>query len=171
LGDSRTPFQMKILTILGLVQTGILLLLLGKIMLLEDEMAVAGPAIQDTSVSRELSNTQSQSTSRGTTVYADEDRLRQIIREELAAQPGGAFGSANQVDAISASNPVDPAENQRQRELVTQQLNYFSSVGSISDMDMQKLQGEIAKLDNAGRKEMLGKLVRAMNSGELEGRL
>ena len=162
---------MKILTILALVQTGILLLLLGKIMLLEEETAVAGHAGQNTLVSHDLSNTQSQNNSRGTNVYADEDRLRQIIREELAAQPGGGFAPSNQVNAVAASGSVDSAKNQQQKELVTQQLEYFSSVGSISNTDMQKLQGEIAKLDNAGRKEMLGKLARAMNSGQIKGHL
>jgi len=162
---------LKILTILGLVQTSILLLLLGKIMLLEEEAAVAGRAGQSTLVNHDLTNSRSQSNSRNTNVYADEDRLRQIIREELAAQPGGGFAPANQVDTVAASNPTNTAENQRQRELVTQQLEYFSSVGNISNMDMQKLQGEIAKLDNAGRKEMLGKLTRAMNSGQIDGHL
>jgi len=162
---------MKILTILGLVQTGILLLLLGKIMLLEDETAAAGHAGQSALVSNGRSNTRSQNNSRSTNVYADEDRLRQIIREELAAQPGGGFAPTNQANVVAASNPTDPAENQRRRELVTQQLEYFSSVGSISNTDMQILQGEIAKLDNAGRKEMLGRITQALNSGQLEGRL
>ena len=162
---------MKTLTILGLVQTGILLVLLGKIVLFEEETTVAGHAEENTLVSDDLTNTQSQSNSSDTSSYADEDRLRQIIREELAAQPDGRFGPAKQVDAVFASSSTDNAENQYQRERVAQQLNYYMSVGSVSDADMQELQGEIAKLDEASRTEMLRKLTRALNSGQLEGHL
>lgn len=162
---------MKTITILGLVQTVILLFLLGKIVLFEKETAVTGHAEQNTLVSDDLTNTQSRIYSSDTYIYLDEDRLRQIIREELAAQPDGRFEPAKQMDAAFASNSTDKAENQYQRELVAQQLVYFSSVGSISHADMQMLQMEIAKLDEASQKEMLGKLTRALNSGELDGRL
>ena len=97
--------------------------------------------------------------------------MRQIIREELAAQADGRPGPANQVDAVFASESTDKAENQYQREQVAQQLEYHASVGSISNADMQKLQGEIARLDEASRTEMLRELTRALNSGQLEGRL
>jgi len=162
---------MKTLTILGLVQTVILLFLLGKIVLFEEETTVAGHAEQNTLVSDDLTNTQYQSNSSNSYIYPDEDRLRQIIREELAAQLDRRSGPAKQMDEVIASNSTDKAENQYQPELVAQQLEYHTSVGSISDMDMQKLQIEIAKLDEASRKEMLRKLTRALNSGRLEGRL
>jgi hypothetical protein len=58
-----------------------------------------------------------------------------------------------------------------QRAQVAQQQETYVSVGSISDADMQTLQMDIAKLDAAGRTEMLRKLSRAFNSGNLEGRL
>ncbi len=162
---------MKSLTVLGLVQTIILLFLLGKIVLFEEETTVAGHAEQNTLVSDDFTNTQSQSNSSDTYIYPDEDRLRQIIREELAAQLDRRSGPDKQMDPVIASSSTDNAENQYQREQVAQQLEYHTSVGSISDMDMQKLQIEIAKLDEASRKEMLRKLTRALNSGRLEGRL
>ena len=162
---------MKTLTILSLVQTGILLVLLGKIVLFEEETTVARHAEANTLVSDELTSTQSQSNSSDTSNYVNEDRLRQIIREELAAQPDGGIGPAKQVDAVFASDSTDKAENQYQREQVAQQLNYHTSVGSISNAEMQKLQGEITKLDEASRTEMLRELIRALNSGQLEGRL
>ncbi len=162
---------MKALIVLSLVQTGILLVLLGKIVLFEEDTTVAGHAVKNTMVSDDLTNTQSQSNTSDTSSYVDEDRLRQIIREELAIQPDGRFGPAKQADAIFAASSTDNAENQYRREQVAQQLNYYVSVGSVSDADMQKLQGEIAKLDEAGRTEMLRNLTRALNSGQLEGRL
>jgi len=100
-----------------------------------------------------------------------EDRMRQIIREELAAQLAQQTGPAAPGDPVSAAGPRDPVEIERQREQVFQQLEYYTSVGRISDMEMQKLQIEIAKLDAAGRNEALRELVRAINSGRLEGRL
>ena len=152
------------------MQTGLLLFLFGKIVLFEEETTVAGHAGQNTLVSDPFDDPPAD---RNATAihYVDENQLRQIIREELRAQLDGRSGSAKQMDAVIASDSTDTAENQYQRELVAQQLLYHTSVGSISNVDMQKLQGEIAKLDAASQKEMLGKLTRALNSGELEGRL
>ena len=162
---------MKTLTILGLVQTVILLFLLGKIVLFEEETTVAAHVEQNTLVSDDLTNTQSQSNSSNTYIYPDEDRLRQIIREELGAQLGRQPEPDNQMDSVIASSSTDRAETEYQRELISQQVEYYASVGSISDTDMQRLQIEIAKLDESSRKEMLRKLTRALNSGRLEGRL
>jgi len=36
---------------------------------------------------------------------------------------------------------------------------------------MTELQAEIAKLDDASRRQMMSKLVRALNSGDIKGRL
>ena len=162
---------MKALIVLILVQTGVLLLMFGKMVAIEEEIAPAMLDEKNTLLSDKFTNTQSQSYLNDTYLYPNEDQLRQIIREELAAQLDSSFGPAEQMDEVFASNSTDKAENQYQRELVAQQLNYHTSVGSISDTDMLMLQGEIAKLDEAGRKEMLSGLTRALNSGQLEGRL
>ncbi len=161
---------MRTLTILVLVQTGILLILLGKIVLFEEESTIPADAQQNTSVSDPFDDASTDS--HATAIhYLDENQLRQIIREELSAHLDSQPGPGNQEESATALSSTDTAEYQRRRELVAEQLVYFSSVGSISDTDMQKLQGEIAKLDEASQKEMLGKLTRALNSGELEGRL
>lgn len=162
---------MKTLTILGLVQTVILLFLFGKIVLFEEKATVAAHAEQNTLVGDALTNTQSQSYSNDTYLYPNEDRLRQIIREELGAELDRRSDPDKQMDPVIASSSTDKTETDFQRELVTQQLEYYSSVGSISDSEMQKLQMEIAKLDDTGRTEMLRELSRAINSGRLEGQL
>jgi hypothetical protein len=41
----------------------------------------------------------------------------------------------------------------------------------MTDAQMQELQTSIAQLDEAGRKQMMSKLMRALNSGEIKGRL
>ena len=153
------------------MQTGILLILLGKIVLFEDKTHVAGYGPENSLPDDDLVSTQSQDYSNDTGLYPNEDRLRQIIRDELSAQLDGIFATDKQSDAVIAAELPDSAENQYQRDLVVEQLQYHTSVGSISEADMSRLQMEIAKLDDSGRKEMLQMLTQALNSGDLEGRL
>ncbi len=161
---------MKTITILSLVQTGILLILLGKIVLFEEESTVPGDAGQNALVSNPFDRA-SIGTRAAVNNYPDENQLRRIVREELAAQLGTLSATGAPMDSADVSAVRDEVKDQDQRERVAQQLNYHTSVGSISVRDMQVLQGEIAKLDAASRTEMLGKLTRALNSGQLDGRL
>lgn len=161
---------MKTITILSLVQTGILLILLGKIVFFEEESTIPGDAEQNISASIPFDDPPTESHA-ATAYYPDENRLRKIVREELAAQLGGLSEASAQKESAAVLEPEDEAKYQYQRQQVAQQLDYHTSVGRISDTDMQKLQMDIAKLDEAGRREMLGKLTQAMNSGGLKGRL
>ena len=162
---------MKIITTLVLLQTGILLLLFAKIAGIEDAMTPATPGAINTSVTDDLADMQSQNYSRETDLNPNEGRLRQIIREELGAELDRRAEPDKPTDPVKVAGSTDTAETVYQRELVAQQLENFLNVGSISDADMQKLQMDIAKLDDAGRTEMLRELSRAFNSGRLEGRL
>ncbi len=99
----------------------------------------------------------------------DEERLRYIIRDELRSEL--AQLASEQPPVAEAPAPRDPVEAEQQRVQVLQQIEYYSSAGRISDAEMQKLQMEIARLDPAARTEALRALTRAMNSGQLEGRL
>ena len=101
------------------------------------------------------------------------EQVRKIVREELRAQIGALASSAGAVgmDSTAAPDPYDEIEYQQQYELVDQELDFFINQGTISDTDMAVLQMEIAKLDPEGREEMLRRIVRALNSGELDGRL
>ena len=161
---------MKTITILSLVQTAILLILLGKIVFFEEESTISGDAEQYASVNNPF-DAPSTDGHVATAYYPDENQLRQIIREELGAQLDGRSGPDEETDSFKESNTSDHPEYQYQRELVAEQLEFHTSVGSISDTDMQRLQGDIAKLDAAGQKEMLGRLTRALNAGQLDGRL
>ena len=97
-----------------------------------------------------------------------EERLRAIVREELARLQSTAQGPASPDAAPSPRNPAIEADR---RESVAQQIEGYRGVGAITDAQMQELQVEIAQLDAAGRKEMMSKLLRALNSGEIKGRL
>jgi hypothetical protein len=162
---------MKKLVSVVLLQTVVLLLLLWKIVVLEDEITSAMPGEQESFVTSNLRDVQAPSTPDDTRLYPNEDRLRQIIREELHTELDREFQPGMQSELDSEPDSGDRAELEYRRELVAQQLEHYASVGSISDADMQKLQIDIAKLDDAGRMEMLRELSRAFNSGRLEGRL
>ena len=95
----------------------------------------------------------------------DEERLRQIIREELAALGPAAASGAR------AAAPRDPARDRAQRERVAEQIDHYRSVGRISENEMAALQHDIAQLDPASRTEMLGALTRAMNAREIQGQM
>jgi hypothetical protein len=94
----------------------------------------------------------------------DEERLRQVIREELAALPAPGVPGAQPAIALA---PRDRA----QREQVAAQIAHYRSVGHISEAEMQGLQHDIAQLDPVARKEMLAALVRAMNAREIKGQM
>ena len=106
----------------------------------------------------------------GNALLADEKRLRKIVREELArlqTQP-------NMPSSASAAHRVDagdePADFQQQ-QLIAQQIEAYRAVGSITDQQMHELQVDIAQLDEKSRREMMSRLIQALNSGELKGRL
>lgn len=98
----------------------------------------------------------------------DEERLRQVIREELAALPAPGAAGAPPAGALV---PRDPERDRAQREQVAAQIAHYRSVGRISEAEMQGLQQDIAQLDPAARKEMLAALVRAMNAREIQGQM
>lgn len=100
---------------------------------------------------------------------ASEALLRRIIREELAAQ--GVNDPETERSGNNAVAPTDPADTRDRRDSVARQIDYYASLGEISDKEMLTLQAEIAKLDPSGRREMLGKLTRALNSGAIRGHL
>ncbi len=159
----------KILAALSLVQIAAIFFLYNMLVEIDDKITPTAAAGQNASTSDALASDLFRSYSHDS--YPDEERLRQIIREELGARLGDGSGRGQYAAPANASASIDPAEFEQRREGVAQQLEYYASVGTISDSDMQKLQGDIAKLDAAGRKAMLGKLTQALNSGRLDGRL
>lgn len=161
---------MRTLKILAFAQTGLLVLLLSGIVRLDEREIGAVPAKQDTLASGPFAKSVASSNA-AIAHYPDEDRLRKIIREELSAQLDLLQVSNQHIDKNVAPDSINEPERDNRREQVFQKLEYYSSVGSISDMEMQQLQTDIAKLDAVSRKEVLSQLSRALNSGQLEGRL
>jgi len=98
----------------------------------------------------------------------DENQLRKIVREELAAQLS-LLAVPNRAEG-EVPDPVLRDLKRQERDLVEQEIAHYISMGQISDVEMQMLQADIARLDKSGREEMLRRLVRAINTGELDGR-
>jgi len=101
----------------------------------------------------------------------DEERLRQIIREEvryLSQDIREARQAEGNAPAIATEDPQVLAQ---QMDYVAQQIEYYKSLGSISSEEMDELQFEVARLGSAGRKQMMSRLVSAMNAGEIRGKL
>ena len=92
-------------------------------------------------------------------------RLREIAREEIAA-------AANRTDTPSPPTERSATtENIVAREQVAEQIELYRSVGAIDDAQMQELQSRIAALPDPDRQRMMSALIRAMNAGEIDGRL
>ena len=104
--------------------------------------------------------------------YPGDERLRQVIREELTDVLAASMAQEAKPAPLAARNEaVDRAAIERRRQEVEARLQYHASVGTISPSDMQALQADIAQLDEPARTEMLGELIKALNTGRLEGRL
>ncbi len=167
---------MRIVIILSIVQTASIVLLLVRAGQLEtgiEEMAHAQTAALNTrtAVSPEATTTLVQPDP-----LAIEPLLRGIVREELDAAMTTI--SATQLSPTSAAEPAPaPAAKQEgandhyRLDIVSGEIDYYVSQGSISDHEMSDLQMKISGLNESGRKLMMQRLLRAMNSGGLQGRL
>ena len=105
----------------------------------------------------------------GDALLADEKRLRNIVREELARlqvqQDTPSSASARRVHARDESTRL------QQQQFVAQQIETSRAVGAITEEQMHELLVDIAQLDEESRREMMRRLIRALNSGEFQGRL
>ena len=159
----------RILVLMVFIQTALILALFGKIAALEKEVLSLGPVETKYPADNPFSQRRTEDKIDDPLAASGEELLRRIIREELSAQPLGESDPDH--SGVAVVPAVDPAEMQRRRDSIDQQIDYYASVGQISGTEMLELQTEIAKLDSVGRSEMLGKLTRAMNSGAIRGRL
>lgn len=162
---------MKTLIALGIIQLAAIFWLFTKIVDLDHRLDHASATPQPSAFTKQAGPAANTDNSADVRSSIDEDRLRQIIREELIVQFENHALSQPQASRSAAAAPLDPAEMAERREQLSQQLQYYVSVGRISDAEMQRLQIDIAKLDAKGRTEMLSELTRALNSGRLEGQL
>jgi hypothetical protein len=109
-------------------------------------------------------------------VLVNEQRLRDVIREELAQLQGEVHARVSHTQDSAArpavtAQPRDDSARRAALDTAAQQFENYRAMGAISDAQMVELQAAIAKVDAAGRRQIMGRLIRALNSGELKGRL
>lgn len=153
------------------MQTAVLLFLLAKVIGVENNMSTADNEDDITPVGNVSGARSMGATSIESLSYPNEIRLREIIREELSAHLTAGSGPAYEEQSAIAVEAEYTAEDQYKLDAVMQKLDYFESVGSISEIEMQDIQMDIARLHKADQKRILSRLTRAMNTGGLKGRL
>lgn len=150
------------------VQLVVVLQLNSKIELLQNDIAKDRAVTQTDTYRNRQAPALAQRPNESAAAFPTESQLRQIIQEELRAQLENlSLGGRTEPPRVTET-PVAAADLENQRAVVTQQLDYYMSIGNISDREMHDLQLNIAKLDEAGRQEMLTRLVRAMNTGRVD---
>lgn len=100
-----------------------------------------------------------------------EAELRRIVREELAAYPAAITAAGTPDNPAGDTWRPGAPPGSKEFERIDQQVDEYIRVGAISDGEMAALQEELGRLDPAARRQLLGKIVRAMNSGKLKGNL
>ena len=161
---------MKALIFIALLQTGLLLAIFAKIVLPQDASIDQQPRQTSDTTGFVAPDITSPATVDGP-VRIDERQLRAVIRDELSAYMSAVAAGQAVPEVEEVYDPILEEERQARREEVEQRIEYYTSVGTISDADMQLLKSEIARLDPENRRAMLQKLVRALNTGALDGRL
>jgi len=97
--------------------------------------------------------------------------MRRVIREEIVAASAAKVPAQSGLAQIPAEIPPVPVASPAQVALVNRRVDDYIQTGVISPSEMVRLQSDIARLDPSARRAAMQKLVRAMNSGALDGRL
>jgi hypothetical protein len=160
---------LKAFIALVVVQTAILVALAVRVFLLEGE--ATQPQRADLETIYVQPSSASQPGRITVTGYTDEDRLREIIREELALALEDIRAVAGSADASPAQPLQSGPAYERRRDAVAQSIDYYVSVGHITEQEMSRLHLDIAQLNPDDRRAMMGAIVRAMNHGQLDGQL
>lgn len=164
---------MKVFIVLSVLELLLLGLIVHKLFLVEDRLDQF--ALQTTPRSDVLASQQQEKPPVSSSDYSqfDEDRLRRIIRSELHTAANLQLNAPNETtpQGLANATEVDPVENIVRIELVKQKISDYISLGAISESEMSNLQQEISQLDPTSRRAMLQELTRALNSGNLDGRL
>jgi hypothetical protein len=166
--------MVKVVAGLLLAQTAVLLLLLSHVLSVREsedapDTLVGSPtaSVQRQSSALQSVNRQAQSGAIG----IDEALLREVIREELGSHRPNDLESRYAAEAPSLPDPQMDLEYQRRSLIVDERLTYFGQVGQITPAEMGSLQADIAQLRPEEREAMFKRLVRALNSGAIKGRL
>lgn len=159
------------ISLLALAQIVLVLLLLIKLDSFENRVDVLNQSVAQMQASDRVTTVPSKSESLTERAGLDSQQLRQIVREELRDLRSNKEMAAQNSTPQPKEQIVDEAEMLYQRDLVVQELEFLIEQDKVSVMEMDKLMGNIARLNPQARNEVLKMLNRAMNRGEIKGML
>ena len=113
----------------------------------------------------------SQNTSMAGQPGFDNQQLRLIVREELAAILSYRDLAADNASPAKAPPVYDELEMQYQRQLVQEELEALKGQAEVASSDIEKLMIDLARLNPESRTEFIKKLNQALNRGEIKGSL
>lgn len=166
---------MKFLTVLSVLQIAVITALLLKVYALDKNLTALMLA-QSGAVDTGLVDLPVASSNTVANQAAEQAQLRTILREEIAAallsfSPKAVSQQSSVVASAASGGDQKTEDYQNELEVLEAELDYYITRGAISDREMSALQMQMARLDQSGRKQIMRKLVRSLNSGELSGRL
>ena len=100
-----------------------------------------------------------------TTSEIDAALIRHIVRSELDAFAAKtpAPAAADEIDA----NRIDPIEAEARTNWARESIEYYRTVGEISEKEIEEFEREIATLDPSIQKAMLSELFVEINKGNV----
>ena len=104
-------------------------------------------------------------------VGSDDQQLRLIIREELAKALSQSELAVQNTRPDQEPPVYDEIEMQYRRELALEELEALKGQVEVSSGELERLMGDIARLNPEARTELMKTLNQAMNRGEIKGHL
>jgi len=166
--------SLKIIALLAVVQIALAIFLISKLESHEDRIDAlvvteAQPIASGSTTG--LSTLSSRDNSIDGQTGDDNQQLRRIIREELQAALSHIDSNSQTTNPNQETPVYDALEMQYQRELVIQELEALKQQAEVTGGELERLMGDIAKLNPEARTEMINMLNQALNRGEIEGHL
>ena len=159
---------MRILVILGLVQTVLLVFLVAKTLGL-NVVRESGHSPNNHLPDQMLSDLPKQFP------RAWQHDIRQILRDELEialiqTKFSEPIDKSERVVGTAKADTRSNLDYRTERQQTMAQIEYFRSVGRISEPEMARLQMDMARLRARDRSLALRTLAKALSSGEIDGR-
>ena len=136
-----------------------------------DELAQSAARINDSEPVSAADIQPSQDSSMAGQTGLDNQQLRMIVREELAAALSHYELAAQNTTPAQETPVYDEVEMQYRRQLVLEELEALKSQAEVSSGELERLMGDIARLNPEARTELIKILNQALNRGEIKGHL
>lgn len=165
---------MKLISLLVLVQLVLVLVLLMRLESYGDRIdALVQFAVQinDSDPVSSADTQPSQDSPMAGQTGPDNQQLRRIIREELAVALSHYELAAQNTTPDQEPPVYDEVEMQYRRQLALEELEALKGQVEVSSGELERLMGDIARLNPEARTELIKILNQALNRGEIKGHL